>query len=401
MSRREVEQHKTFTIYTTFVNQNQLYISAPVTDKNANPIATYAEIYRRILDILVQEKMQIVHERLLGSNSFFPEIIKTRGNILHGKRISEDLPFTYIQGQPCWGDGFAGIQIRGVAPHEPGDKVWTIYDNGNACGRGWNRNGATFLMLHSIHDFKENPEHDDSREGQASRMFDQAERILREQSGSFRNVVRTWIFLADILDWYGEFNKVRNAKYQQFGFIPGGVTEVETEQIYLPASTGIQGSNPYNAAVIMDVLAVIPKSGASVSVEPTSGVKQRSPFRYGSAFSRAMNIREPNTNIILVSGTASIDEQGKSVHVGDPRLQILKTIEVVSALIDEEGASLKDICDATVFLKKPEDFQIYQQTAIECGVNGIPAVCVIADVCRDELLFELDATAALEDSNLN
>lgn len=395
MSKRTVEQRKTFTIYTTFINQNQLYISASVTDKNANPTVTYAEIYRRILDILMQEKMQIVHERLLGSNSLFVEIIKTREEILHDKRIDEDLPFTYLQGQPCWGEGFAGVQIRAVAPREPGDRVWTIYDNNIPCGRGWNRKGATFLMLHSIHDFQQNPEYDNSREQQASRMFDRAERVLREQSGTYRNVVRTWIFLPDILDWYGEFNKVRNAKYQQFGFIPGKSTGIETEQIYFPASTGIQGSNPYNAAVVMDILAVIPGSGASVKIEPTSGVKQRSPFRYGSAFSRAMSIREPNTNIILVSGTASIDEQGKSVYTGDPRSQILKTVEVVDALIAEEGASLNDVCDATVFLKRPEDFEIYQKTAEECGLNGIPAVCVIADVCRDELLFELDATVAL------
>ena len=394
MGKRTVEQHKTFTIYTTFINQNQLYISASVTDKNANPTVTYAEIYCRILDILLQEKMQIVHERLLGSNSLFAEIIKTREEILHDKRIDEDLPFTYLQGQPCWGEGFAGVQIRAVAPHEPGDRVWTIYDNDIPCGRGWSRNGATFLMLHSIHDFQQNPGYDKSREQQTSRMFDRAERILREQSGSYRNVIRTWIFLPDILDWYAEFNQVRNAKYQQFGFIQGNSTIIETEKIYLPASTGIQGSNPYNAAVMMDVLAVIPGSGASVKIEPTSGVKQRSPFRYGSAFSRAMSIREPNTNIILVSGTASIDEQGKSVYIGDIRSQILKTIEVVDALIAKEGASLNDICDATVFLKRPEDFEIYQKTAVECGLNGIPAVCVIADVCRDELLFELDATVA-------
>ncbi len=400
MSKRTVEQHSAFTIYTTFVNQNQLYISAPVTDKNADPIVTYAEIFRRILDILMQERMQIVHERLLGSNSLFAEIVKTRDEILHEKGIDKDLPFTYIQGQPCWGEGIAGIQIRAVAPRQPGDKVWTIYDQNIPCGRGWNRNGAAFLMLHGIHDIKKNPEADNSREQQTSRMFDRTERILQEASGSYKNVVRTWIFLADILDWYGEFNKVRNAKYQQFGFIADSTGKVETEQIYLPASTGIEGANPYNAAVVMDVLAVIPKSGASITVEPTSGVKQKSPFRYGSAFSRAMSIREPNTNIILVSGTASIDEQGKSVHLGDTRLQILKTIEVVDALINEEKASLKDICDATVFLKKLEDFEIYQQTAIECGLEGIPAVCVIADVCRDELLFELDATVALEGSNL-
>ena len=123
-----------------------------------------------------------------------------------------------------------------------------------------------------------------------------------------------------------------------------------------------------------------------------SGTKQRSPFRYGSAFSRAMNIYEPDNATILLSGTASIDRDGKTVCVGDPKSQIIKTFEIANALVQEEGATLNDICTATVFLKRPEDFAIYQKTIAEQGLNYIPAVCVIADICRKDLLFELDAT---------
>jgi enamine deaminase RidA (YjgF/YER057c/UK114 family) len=395
MGKRIVDQHQSFTIYTTFINKNQIYISAPVTDKDADSILTYAEIYKRILDILAQEKMQIVHERLLGSTSVYADILKTRRDVLMEKEIDSDQPITYIQGKPYWGEGFAGIQIRAVTPREPGDKVWTIYDNDIPCGRGWNRNGAQFLMLHSVHGLQQGEEHTNSRKEQASRMFEKAERLLKSQGSSYRNVVRTWIYFPDILDWYGEFNEVRNAKYKEFGFIPGQSADIETEQIYLPASTGIQGGNPLNAAVVMDVLAVIPEKDTRIQVEQTSGVQQKSPFRYGSAFSRAMSIREPNNTLIFVSGTASIDEKGKSVHIGDTRSQIFKTVRVVEALIAKEGASLDDICTATVFLKRPEDISIYQKTAAECGLNDMPAVCVIADVCRDELLFELDATVAL------
>jgi enamine deaminase RidA (YjgF/YER057c/UK114 family) len=65
--------------------------------------------------------------------------------------------------------------------------------------------------------------------------------------------------------------------------------------------------------------------------------------------------------LILVSGTASIDEQGKSVFIGDPAAQIRQTLSVVSELVASEGATLQDLCEATVFIKRKEDFLIYQE----------------------------------------
>ena len=61
-------------------------------------------------------------------------------------------------------------------------------------------------MLQNIYDTRQNI----SREEQAEQMFDSTQELLKEYSASYRNVVRTWIYLADILDWYSEFNKVRN-----------------------------------------------------------------------------------------------------------------------------------------------------------------------------------------------
>ncbi|MDZ7261585.1 MAG: Rid family hydrolase, partial [candidate division KSB1 bacterium] len=398
MVKRTIDHYKSFTLYTTLVGGNRLYLTASVINEQANPISTCAEIYRRIADSLTQTNMQIVQERLFGSIEVQPEVLKAREEVLRERRIAEDLAMTYIEGQPYWGKGFAGVQIRAV---QPDDKVWTIYDNQRPCGRGWNWKGATFLMLQNLHGFQPKPGVDNSRQEQAARMFDRAERLLRSQGASYRQVVRTWIYLSQILDWYTEFNQVRNTKYQQFGLLPNPSDEQVAEQIYLPASTGIRGDNPYGAASVMDVLAVVPHSDQAIKVVHTVGVKQRSPFRYRSAFSRAVCLREPDSSHILVSGTASIDEQGKSLFLGDTRAQILKTIEVVEALIAQENASLKDICDATVFLKKPEDISIYREVASECGLDKMPAVCLIADVCREELLFELDAEVVVMDSRQN
>jgi enamine deaminase RidA (YjgF/YER057c/UK114 family) len=227
-------------------------------------------------------------------------------------------------------------------------------------------------------------------------MFRQAERLLRNVGAEYRDVVRTWIYLSDILDWYGDFNAVRNRCYSEYGFLRNSDSGENAEQIYLPASTGIEGRNPSGRPAIMDVFAVHRSPNSSIRIRPIYGVKQRSPFRYGSAFSRAMVVEEPSSKLILVSGTASIDEQGKSVYVNDVAAQIRKTMDVVSALIAPEGATLQDFCEITVFLKRPEDFSTYREIADQIGIFDAPAVNVVADVCRDELLFELDAAFVLE-----
>jgi enamine deaminase RidA (YjgF/YER057c/UK114 family) len=364
MAKYTIDNHKSFIIYYKFINNEQVYITASITDKNINPITAFSDIYKTIVDFLKQEKMDIISDRIFGSTGFYSEIVITRKDILQHSGIDVNLPFTYIEGQPCLGEGVAGLQISAISS---GNSVTTIYENDIPVGRKWKSNGATFIMLQNLYDNKLNNRY--NREQQACRMFEKAQKILKDNSASYHNVVRTWIYLSNILDWYSEFNKVRNEKYHEFGFIPDDTGKTENEKIYLPASTGILGSNPFNAASLMDLLAVIPEPETSVKIEQTSGMKQRSPFNYGSAFSRAINISEPNNTTILLSGTASIDRDGKTAFVEDTKSQIIKTFEIVEALIQAEGASLNDICTATVFLKDPEDFSIYQKTAAELGLN--------------------------------
>jgi enamine deaminase RidA (YjgF/YER057c/UK114 family) len=229
-------------------------------------------------------------------------------------------------------------------------------------------------------------------------MFHQAEKLLRSEGASYQDVVRTWIYISDILDWYSDFNMVRNHCYSDYGFLGNTDSKVQAEQIYLPASTGIEGRNSSGLPATMDVFAIHRSPGSAIQIRPLYGAKQRSPFRYGSAFSRAMVVKEPGSKLILVSGTASIDEQGKSVFIGDPAAQIRQTLSVVSELVASEGATLQDLCEATVFIKRKEDFLIYQEIIKQMGISNLPSVCVLADVCRDELLFELDAAFILEEA---
>lgn len=118
-----------------------------------------------------------------------------------------------------------------------------------------------------------------------------------------------------------------------------------------------------------------------------------------SSFSRGMRIDLNGLVILLISGTASIDEQGNSIHIGDFRAQTRRTFENISALLESEGATWKDIVRTTCYLRDIErDYTAFneERTAFyaEQGLDPLPASTGIqAILCRPELLIEIEAIA--------
>jgi enamine deaminase RidA (YjgF/YER057c/UK114 family) len=394
MIQRSVELHPAYTIYLTSL-QNQLFLSASITKWDADPVQTTEEIYKRISELLSASSSQIIHERCFAKVELHQQILKARASALGKHQIQIHTPVTFVEGESCFENTIAGIQIRALKPISD-TSIRTILDQGVPKGRTWNINGSTFYMLQSIDGGDTKNNEITSRKFQSEAMFRQAERLLRDHGAAYQDVVRTWIYISDILDWYNDFNAVRNRCYAEYGFLGTSDSKKQAEQMYLPASTGIEGRNPSGRPATMDVFAVHHSSQSTINVRPLYGVKQRSPFRYGSAFSRAVVIEESGSTLILVSGTASIDEEGKSIFINDPAAQMQQTLNVISTLIEPEGAKLQDMCEATVFLKRKQDFSLYQKIAEQIGIANTPSVNVVADVCRDELLFEIDAAFILE-----
>jgi enamine deaminase RidA (YjgF/YER057c/UK114 family) len=394
MIKRSVELYPNFKIFVTSIH-NQLFISASVIKLDIDPEQSAEEIYNRIAELLSASKSQIIHERCFGSLELQTQILEARARAVLKYKMETNTPVTFIEGESCLGNKFAGVQIRALKLSSE-TRVRTILDQGIPKGRAWNLNGSAFFILQSVDGGNTKDTKRTDRKSQSEAMFHQAEQLLRAEGASYQDVVRTWIYISDILDWYGDFNTVRNHCYLDYGFLGNTDSKVQAEQIYLPASTGIEGRNPSGLSATMDVFAIHRSPGSAVQIRPLYGVKQRSPFRYGSAFSRAMVIEESGSKLILVSGTASIDEQGKSMFIGDPAAQIRQSLNVVSALVAPEGATLQDLCEATVFIKRKEDSSVFQEVIEDMGITNIPSVNVLADVCRDELLFEIDAAFILK-----
>lgn len=374
-------------LHCTESSGEHAFIVASVHGQSDARIAAHSS-YALIADMLHDKRLEIVHERIFGSLNAEAAVLRERKAALSERHIPSYNPITYIEGTPPWGEGVAGIMIHAVAP-DSADDIWTIMDGNTPCGRGWRRNGSTGLVLQNICGQRVDGPTRDSRLRQVQRMLERADRILRENGASYRDVARTWFYLPDILDWYAEFNKVRSEKYGAFGIMP----DPGDSGLLLPASTGIHAESAAGAAGTMDLIAMVGESGYCPPVKQLTNVEQLDAFRYGSAFSRAALIRTPHTSVIEVSGTAAIDQRGRSLYPGDIRSQIDCTLDKINALLRQEGASLDDICAATVFVKQPEYAPLFRKMVQARGLDDFPAVCVVADVCREELLFEIDAEA--------
>jgi 2-iminobutanoate/2-iminopropanoate deaminase len=120
---------------------------------------------------------------------------------------------------------------------------------------------------------------------------------------------------------------------------------------------------------------------------------------YGSSFSRGLRLDLNGVTILLISGTASIDDKGRTVHVGDFRAQCRRTYENITALLAAEGATWKDIVRTTCYLRDIErDYAAFndERTTFfgQQGLDPLPASTGIqAILCRPDLLIEMEAIA--------
>ena len=118
-----------------------------------------------------------------------------------------------------------------------------------------------------------------------------------------------------------------------------------------------------------------------------------------SSFSRGMRIDLDGLTILLISGTASIDENGVSVHIGDFRAQMKRTLDNITGLLESEGCTWHDIVRTTCYLRDIDrDYDAFneERTAFfkAQGLAPLPASTGIqAHLCRPELLIEVEAIA--------
>jgi enamine deaminase RidA (YjgF/YER057c/UK114 family) len=322
-----------------------------------------------------------VQERAFGDLDSAAALARGRARAL-GASSGWDVPATFVEGAPVGRRGLAGIHVIGARGASR-----LVAEGDLVLGRVVEGEHARFLGLadagrRSTGHRAAGPAED------AAAAIEAGEDLLAREGFSFRDVVRTWFYLRDILGWYDRFNAVRHAAFLRSGLLGAG------EEGRIPASTGIEGRSPRGGWCTLDLLAVQSRGGAPARTERLRGV-QNEATEYGSDFARALQVVLGDARWLFVSGTAAIDGRGASVHRGDFEAQVLHTLDSVGSLLEAAGARLADVAQATAFLKDPADGPALERVLGRAGLDGLPLVPVVADVCRDELLFEIDATAVV------
>jgi enamine deaminase RidA (YjgF/YER057c/UK114 family) len=375
-------------------NHTEWYLTGlPAADKpGANVVS---EVFEALAGFVAEQRISVMLEKVYALRQSREEILQQRMKALLREGLETNVPVTFLQGTPASGEAFGGVQLWGVTPRPgAGERIEAVEWPGQIRGREWIGHDFRQLVVASIDGLAEVESHGalrrDSAPDQARRMLERATAALSARGYSFRQVARTWIYLSRVLDWYSDFNAVRNAHFAAAGLPTNAAADGLS---VFPASTGIQAYSDAEECV-MDLLAIDAGTAGNFTVRPIlrSG-RQEEAFSYGSAFSRAMVIDWTDYKTIHISGTASIDAQGHSTHRGDAAAQFRETMINIAALLEQEGATLSNICQGTLFAKSAEVAATCRDLARELDLTAMPLIGVVADVCRPELLVEIEAVA--------
>ena len=371
-------EHNSFT---------EFHVTATV--EGAMPAGVAAEeLFNRVAATLVDRGIQPIQEKLYGLTRVRGEILKRRDAIYRMRGLDRTMPVTWVQGTPLQGCEFCGVQIWGIVPSDGASHVATIKNPVTGRGRVWTGHGFRMVHLPGVRGTTPEGILADGPVAQASRMFSNACLGLESHGLKLTHVVRTWIYVARLLDWYDDLNRVRTPFYRAAGFGAGGGPA-------FPASTGIMGQGD-DEECQMDVLALESEDPVRASAVPIlRSPRQDSSFNYGSAFSRGMVLEIEGRRTVHVSGTASINGAGASTFVGDAEHQSLETLLSIAAILEEQGGGLRNITSATLFCKNRAAWQAWERVTRLLGVPEFPKICVQADVCRHDLLVEMEAVAVI------
>ena len=328
------------------------------------------EIFTRLAMTLNELEATIIHLTVFGSVSG-----STAGTEAM-RRIFGNIswPVTWVEGAACQDHPIAGLQVFALA----GGEVNRIELDGRWVGSVFESGGVRQCVVGGLAPVPTSPPPAE----QTRRTLDLLQQMLAQAGFSLADTVRTWFFLDDILSWYDEFNRARTQIYSGVKFHTGS----------LPASTGVGGRNPSGAALALSAWAVQSLEGSASAVEVASPLQCPAPA-YGSSFSRAMEIPSAAGRRLFISGTASIAPAGQTLWPADAGKQIALTMEVVEAILQSRGFSFSDVTRATAYFKARADARLFAEWSVAHGLDSLPVVAAQCAVCRDDLLFELEADA--------
>jgi len=328
------------------------------------------EMFSRLALALKDSDTTPVNLMVFGSVSAHPAAEEAMRRVFGGIAW----PVTWVEGAACDDHPIAGMHAFAFSA----GRVNPIALNGHVVGSVFEDGAMRHCLLGGLGPSLFSA----SRPDQFRQTLEHLETALAQAGFALGDVVRTWFYLDELLSWYRAFNQARTQAYSRIRFRSGSS----------PASTGISGRNPAGAALVAGAWAVQPLDSSAQVAEVHSPLQCPAPA-YGSSFSRAMEISSPGGRRLLISGTASISPGGQTLWPGNLRRQIHHTMEVVEVILASRGFEFSDITRATAYFKHRAGLPEFAAWRAGRDLRSLPALAAQCGICRDDLLFELEADA--------
>ena len=239
--------------------------------------------------------------------------------------------------------------------------------------------------------------------------FTKMRSLVDKSSAGFDHTMRTWLYLGDIVgpegetQRYKELNRARTDFYLDVPFGRAHRMKGLKHGMY-PASTGIGmgTSDLAMSGLVMDT------TRKDVFLLPLENPQQTPAYEYHARhspqspkFCRAMALSCGNYATIMISGTASITN-AETRHDGDVVAQTHETLDNIAALISEQnlaghglpglGTTLEGLAVVRVYVKNAADYPAVRE-AVLARLGEMPTIYAIGDVCRPDLLVEIEGIA--------
>lgn len=245
-----------------------------------------------------------------------------------------------------------------------------------------------------------------SIEEQSVVIFDEIAHILSAEGFSASDIVRQWNYIEHITSLgdcgqnYQQFNNIRSTFYDKVQWANG-----------YPAATGI-GTQWGGVVVELDAIRCSSgECGSGLKIVALNNSLQIAAHEYSKnvllggkelatpKFERGKAVVCGDIAMLYVSGTAAIRGELSLRGVGIKE-QTLATLENIEYLISTEnldkhgvhGVREPKIAMLRVYLKHRSDY-LQARGVIEELYARIPALYVLSDVCREELLVEIESVA--------
>ncbi len=289
--------------------------------------------------------------------------------------LGDDADAVLMVGQPPTGDSRLATTAWGLDSPQP----VTVEQTHGGCTT------SQELTHYRLLTFRRSRLQAASSEQQMTEEFQALRAVLKQRNGNIADHVhRTWIYCRDVDNHYAGLVKGRRDFFREEGL---------TEKSHYITSTGIEAL----AAVPSRLVQM--ESLALWGLHPKQVVYLRAPeflsptHVYGVTFERGVRILFGDRSWLHLSGTASIDKEGRIVHPGDVRRQTRRMVENVSALLHEGGGTLDDLKLAVVYLRDAADAGAVEEILGALLPPALPRIMVKAPVCRPGWLVEMEGVA--------